>query len=125
MRIAKQLHLDVPRPLISRSKYTRSSPNDDRASERAIVMALFSSSADRTTRMPFPPPPDTAFTSIGYSTSSEVSPPGITGTPAVFATSRAFVLLPISRIAAAVGPMNVSFAFAQASANSGFSARNP
>jgi hypothetical protein len=51
--------------------------------------------------------------------------PGTTGTPHATATSRAAVLLPIRRMAVADGPMNVSPADSHASANSGFSARNP
>ena len=53
------------------------------------------------------------------------SVPGTTGTPARIAAWRAAILLPMSAIASAVGPMNVRPAPATARANVGFSARNP
>jgi hypothetical protein len=49
----------------------------------------------------------------------------MTGTPAATASSRAATLLPSTRIVAGLGPMKMMPARAQASANSGFSARKP
>ena len=53
------------------------------------------------------------------------SVPGRIGTPAALAKARASVLSPILRSNSGRGPTKVSPAFAQASAKSAFSARNP
>jgi hypothetical protein len=50
---------------------------------------------------------------------------GITGTPADSANSRASILFPNRRITSGGGPMKTIPSFSQASASSGFSARNP
>ena len=51
--------------------------------------------------------------------------PGTTGTPAACMSARAEVLPPMARMALAGGPMKVTPAAAQASANSAFSERKP
>jgi hypothetical protein len=68
-----------------------------------------------------------AFASRARASSSRPAPdtPGITGTPAAAMIRFASILLPMARIAAGGGPMNVSPAAAHRSANSAFSARKP
>ena len=51
--------------------------------------------------------------------------PGTTGTPAFSIAARAPVLLPMTSIAEAGGPIHVRPAFVTASANAAFSERNP
>ena len=95
----------------SRSKYTRSSPNDDSASERAMATALCELVGGAHDPHPLPPPPATAFTSSGYPMPSEVGVAARqrTGTPGrrPRCIAARCVLLPIVRIAPGVGPMNV------------------
>ena len=85
--------------------------------------------------MPFPPPPNAAFTTRGNpilaasffararSTGSRV--PGTIGIPAASATRRAAALSPIVAIASGVGPTNPSPASSTACANWARSAKNP
>jgi hypothetical protein len=61
----------------------------------------------------------------GASTPIGSSVPGTIGTPARVAAIRAAVLLPIVRIASAVGPMKMRPASRTAAAKSSFSARKP
>ena len=66
-----------------------------------------------------------ASTSSDTSAANGCSLPGTTGTPARTAAARAAALLPISAIAAGVGPTNVSPAAPTAAAKASFSARKP
>ena len=122
------------------SIYTVSSPNALLASRRALLNAAAKSPALSTRRMPLPPPPAEALMSTGkpmrwaasWARVASGKPwplgplsPGTTGTPAAIIDPRARVLSPIIRMALAGGPMNVIPAASQASANTGFSDRNP
>jgi hypothetical protein len=51
--------------------------------------------------------------------------PGVTGTPALRAVSRATALSPMARIEAGFGPMNLILQLSHTSAKWAFSARNP
>jgi len=118
------------------STYMAPLPNAESASADARASASANSDAWRTTRMPLPPPPPTAFSASGYpvslaiasiseTSSSAVSLPGITGTPASFIATRARSLSPAFAIESAEGPMNVSPASVTARAKSAFSERKP
>jgi len=86
--------------------------------------------------MPRPPPPAAALKMTGKPAASAtsaaslsslrgISLPGITGTPACLAITRAWALSPISRMASGEGPMKVRPHARQISAKAGFSARKP
>jgi hypothetical protein len=86
-----------------RSTSSVSSPNEPRASRRAAAIASGSSSAERTTRMPLPPPPALGLSSAGKPTSTAASAtcasvmpgsvrPGTTGTPAAITVCFARIL---------------------------------
>ena len=119
-----------------RSRNTSSSPKAARASRRAVATASSRSSGRSTTRIPRPPPPQLAFTISGKPTScawrrasagSCASAPvaGIVGTPARAASARAATLLPRRSMTRRGGPIQAIPSRTQASASSGFSARNP
>jgi hypothetical protein len=110
------------------------SPNADAASRRAPATASASRSAERTTRMPRPPPPKAALTSSGNpmvaATAARSDPsvtvaPGSTGTPAASISALASTLEPIAAMVPGDGPTNTSPAAVQARANPAFSDRNP
>jgi hypothetical protein len=120
----------------NRSASSVSSPNAASASRRAPASASGSSSAERTSRMPFPPPPADGLISTGnptpasaaVSSSSEIPgapAPGTTGTLAAATAALARILSPMIAIAEAEGPMNATRALAHACANPAFSDRNP
>ena len=105
-----------------------SSPKADCASRFAAATAASRSSADRTMRMPLPPPPAAALTSTGKFISSAgpvATPVGTTGTPAATAISRAWSLRPIASITSADGPTKTSPASTTAWANAARSERKP
>ena len=66
-----------------------------------------------------------ATRSASSSVSTTPSLPGVMGTPALRAASRAAFLSPIVRMAAGGGPMNRMLQDAQTSAKCAFSARKP
>ena len=83
--------------------------------------------------MPFPPPPAAALIRIGNgifllaANRLSVSPttPSTSGISIDSMNFRAWILLPINSIEAALGPMNTILLASQASTNFEFSARNP
>ncbi len=111
------------------------SPNADAASRRAPSTASRSSAAERTIRIPRPPPPKAALTSSGKPIAvgldvevgrpSVTVAPGSTGTPAAAISALASSLEPIDAIASGDGPTKVSPAAAQSRANPAFSERKP
>ena len=117
------------------SRYMRSSPKDDLASERTPRSAETTSSAVSTKRIPLPPPPADALNMTGKpirsaaattsSSSPSTSVPGTTGTPASCMIARAVTLSPIFSIASGCGPMNVTPAARHAAANGARSDRKP
>ena len=103
-----------------------SSPNADSASRLAAATASSYSAAERTMRIPLPPPPAAAFTNTGpCQFLAASSPRGTTGTPAATAISRAASLRPIWSITSADGPTNVIPAASTARANAARSERKP
>ena len=127
-------------PVKRRSRYTRPSPNAAMASRRAPFADSIKSSGAWTARMPFPPPPEDAFSSSGYptrceaasmaarasaSSSCSISSPGITGTPAARMVIRAVILSPICSMASGLGPTHCRPAFPTARAKSARSERKP
>ena len=66
-----------------------------------------------------------AARSAAFKSAAAPSEPGVTGTPAARMISRAAALEPAFRMLSPEGPMKVSPAAAQASANSAFSLRKP
>ncbi len=119
-----------------RSRKTSSLPKAARASRRPASTASSSSPGSCTIRMPRPPPPQLALTMSGKPTSSarrrasagsggRAPVAGMTGTPARSATARASTLLPRRSMTRLGGPIHVIPSRTQASASSGFSARNP
>ncbi len=102
--------------LIHRSTSRVASPNAAWASRRAAAIASPRPSAERTSRMPFPPPPADGLSSTASpepspaasaarASSASVSPaaslPGTTGTPAALTMRLAAILSPIAAIAPA------------------------
>jgi len=94
------------------------------------------SSSERATLSPRPPPPKAALIAIGSpcsrakATTSAASDtgsgvPGTRGAPTFWAMCRACTLSPRASIAAGGGPIQVSPAAITARAKSAFSARNP
>ena len=123
-------------PVTRRSRNTTPLPNARAASSLVRAYASESSSAERTTRMPRPPPPAVALSINGYpirsaaasAASSDSTAPrlhGATGTPTSSAISFEPILSPSLRIASALGPMNVTPIRSHSSANAGSSATNP
>ncbi len=119
-----------------RSRKTSSFPNAALASRRPVSTASSSSAGSWTIRIPRPPPPQLAFTIRGKPTPSasfraaagsagRAPVAGITGTPARSAIARASTLLPRRSITMRGGPIHTIPSRTQASASSGFSARNP
>jgi hypothetical protein len=93
-------------------------------------------SADQTTFMPRPPPPNAAFSASGQpwrspnataasGPSSGSTVPGTSGALACSATRRAATLSPMAAIAAGLGPTQRSPASITAWAKPAFSARKP
>ncbi len=110
-----------------RSTSSRPSPKAASAVRRADSRARFSSRGERTTAIPFPPPPAEGLTMTGNRAGSgrAGSISGTTGTPAALTRALAAILSPIASMAAAGGPMKTRPAAAAARANAAFSDRKP
>ena len=104
--------------LTKRSMKTEPSPKEASASEVADSKKGTRSLISRTTRMPLPPPPMAAFMMMGrpncstksvscFTSVTELSVPGTTGTPALMASARAAVLSANLFMFSTVGPMKV------------------
>ena len=123
--------------MINFSKKIVASPNAEAASLAARSIISSASFSFSINLMPLPPPPADALTRRGtpmrlisvkivfVSFLSTSFFPGAIGTLAFSINSLADVLLPIARIASALGPMKVILFFSHASANKGFSDKNP
>ena len=111
-------------------------PNAFAASVDAWLNISGSCSAERTIRIPRPPPPATAFKITGYPTafahssaasSLSITPsdPGKIGTFAFFIVCRAVDFSPIIRVTSGGGPMNLILLARHTSAKFAFSLSSP
>ena len=116
--------------------YIVASPKFAFASLEAICRFSSNSSNRRTIRIPFPPPPLAALIITGNPQSSATlqaisslriapSEPGVTGSPAFFAVSRAFTLSPTREMVSGFGPIHTRPAFSTSAANSALSDKKP
>ena len=117
------------------SRNNASSPKDAAASFFTLLNASSISDSALTILIPFPPPPALALSITGYpisaalvfaiATSSKISLPFMTGTPALIAILLAISLWPIFRITSASGPIKSIPFCSHIRANSGFSESIP
>ena len=118
------------------STNTRSSPNEDFASERARAKPSATSALEWAIRMPLPPPPAEAFIMTGkpiscailtacFSSSITPRKPGTVETLAFAAAFFDSILSPIAAIAFGFGPMKTMPAAASALGKASRSDRKP
>ena len=119
-----------------RSRYASGCPKYAAASRVTVSYAAGTSSADSTTRSPFPPPPYAALIATGHPffspkatmSSGDVTGSRVPGTASTAAAAAAFrdeILSPMISIASGGGPIHVTPASVISRAKPAFSAKNP